>query len=292
MSDDDERTDTAGEKADDEHKPQAHGAAQPPSRARPSAAGRARRIGGGLPTATHRTAPPGNGDPESRADAKTAVSVKKRPARDDAESPADTKAAASAKKRRKAVDATSDDETPAAVKPSKSPRRKTPAWVAWVPAGVFVVVAGVFLALLAVARIGGTSDPSTSTKQRETVLAAAKNCVAATNSYKYTDIDSYEQRGLQCATGTYAKQYKTAVDTLIKKNAPTQKFTQLAQVNVAGVESVTDNGKQWAVLVYGQLNITNASTPKGRIDPFSVVVTMEKPASKWLIGNVRLLSTP
>jgi hypothetical protein len=63
-------------------------------------------------------------------------------------------------------------------------------------------------------------------------------------------------------------------------------------VNTAGIESVTANGKQWNVLIYGQLNITNNQTGKqGRIDPFALVATMESVKGTWLIAKVTLLST-
>lgn len=168
-----------------------------------------------------------------------------------------------------------------------------PGWLTWVPAVAFAAVAVLFLVLLVVDKVGSNGSGPPSSKERQTVMAAAKNCVAATNTYKYTDVDSYERAGLKCATGVYAKQYRTAMDTLIKKNAPTQKFTQIAQINSAGVESVTDDGKQWSALIYGQLNITNRATGKnGRIDPFALVVTMDQVKGKWLISGVKLLSTP
>lgn len=264
---DDERDDPPDDTVDGQVGADTERAAQPVVRARPSAASRARRIGG-LPTAAPRST---HGDKDAAgADAATAVSVEKRPTVAEA--------------------APDEDDAP---RRSRESKRTVPAWLAWLPAAAFVAVAIVFLALLIVSRVGNSGNNITSAKQREIVLAAAKNCVAATNTYKYTDVDSYERAGLACSTGVYAKQYRTAMDTLIKKNAPTQKFTQIAQVNLAGIESVTDNGKQWSALVYGQLNITNVTTGKqGRVDPFSVVVTMEQAGGKWLIGNVRLVSTP
>jgi hypothetical protein len=179
-----------------------------------------------------------------------------------------------------------------AVKEPRGPRKPAPAWLHWVPAAVFTALAVAFVVLLVVDKAGNGTPSNTGSKQRQTVLAGAKNCVAATNTYKYTNVDFYEKAGLKCATGVYAKQYRNAMETLIKKNAPSQKFTQIAQVNTAGIETVTGDGKQWSVLIYGQLNITNTATGKeGRIDPFALVATMEQVKGKWLIAKVRLLST-
>ncbi|MDT4927680.1 MAG: hypothetical protein QOF92_547 [Pseudonocardiales bacterium] len=243
-------------------------AARPP---RPSPASRARRIGGGVstPSTTAPARPPAG--PKSAPTSKSVAMTK--PA---ATLPGDGPA----------------ERGQAPADPAAKPRPPAPAWLNWVPAAVFAALAAAFLVLIIVDKTGNSASSNTSAKQRQTVLAGAKNCVAATNTYKYTNVDFYEKAGLKCATGVYAGQYRNAMDTLIKKNAPTQKFTQIAQVNTAGIESVTANGKQWNVLIYGQLNITNNQTGKqGRIDPFALVATMESVKGNWLIAKVTLLST-
>ena len=62
----------------------------------------------------------------------------------------------------------------------------------------------------------------------------------------------------------------------------------MAQVNKAGISTISSDGKQWVVLIYGQLQITNTSTASGepRIDPVGGVVTMDKVGDKWLVGKV------
>lgn len=273
--------------------------AVPPQKATPpraaSAASRARRIGG-------RVSPSPTGRPDETAVAGDLASSVDTPA-DDGAAPAAKRLSLRKNSGAAGPTAAEPDEAKAKAKAKATPKAEArtgsgrtmtlPSWLTWVPAVAFAAVAVVFLVLLAVDKVGSSGSGPPSSKERETVLAAAKNCVAATNTYKYTNVDSYERAGLKCATGVYAKQYRTAMDTLIKKNAPTQKFTQIAQINSAGVESVTDDGKQWSALIYGQLNITNTATGKnGRIDPFALVATMDQVKGKWLISGVKLLSTP
>ena len=165
----------------------------------------------------------------------------------------------------------------------------------WITAGVLAAAAVAFLVLTLVSRLTGPSGPQVPSAQtREQVLAAAKQCVAVTNTYRYTDVASFRKKGSACTTGQFTKKFQSAVDRFIKPNAPKQKFTQTAQINEAGIEQVSPNGKQWDVLVYGQLNITNSQTgKKGRVDPFAATVTMQQDASKgdkWLIAQLKTLS--
>lgn len=258
-----------------------------------SAASRARRIGGG--TAAVGARPAGAGTTASETDTS---------ATDDTE----VIAAKPAAGKRSAAKPTSKVSVAKLRSDKRAPaddtvvRTKTatpagsgitlPAWVAWVPAAALLVAAIAVLAFFVADHVGGDSSSAPSQKERQTVLAAAKSCVAAMNSYKYTDIDGYERAGTKCTTGTLTTQFRKTVDTLIRKAAPTQKFTQTAQINLAGIEAVTKSGKQWTILVYGQLNITNKNTGKqGRVDPFAVVATMEKPHSSWVVARVKLLSS-
>ncbi|HEV7203620.1 MAG TPA: hypothetical protein VGN18_03360 [Jatrophihabitans sp.] len=164
---------------------------------------------------------------------------------------------------------------------------EVPGWLKWVPAVVLGVVALAMVVVLAVASHGVWWSKPSPSEIRDRVLAAAKSCTAATNTYKYTAIDAAEAAGVKCTSGAYQGQYKKAMDTLIKTNAPKLKFTQTAQINDAGVVSVTPNGRQWSVLLFGQLAITSTQTGKGgRVDPFAAIVQMENVGGKWLIVKI------
>ncbi len=123
--------------------------------------------------------------------------------------------------------------------------------------------------------------------ERGAVLSAAKSCMATMNTYDYRKLDQAETAGVACTTGALTGQYKSAFEKLIKPNAGTEKFTQTAQVNQAGIERVSSDGKQWVVLVFGQLSTTNSRTGSSTptLTPFSARVTMQDAGGKWLVGN-------
>jgi hypothetical protein len=126
---------------------------------------------------------------------------------------------------------------------------------------------------------------------RQRVLAAAKQCVIATNKYDYQTLDADEAAGLKCTTGVQSTRYKTAMEHLIRGPATKLKASQIPQINTAGIESVTANGKQWSIVLYGQLAIHNVNV-KARTDPFAAVVRMDYVLGKWLMSDVATLAEP
>jgi hypothetical protein len=127
---------------------------------------------------------------------------------------------------------------------------------------------------------------------REEMLAAAKTCVAKTNTYKYTELDKYAATVKQCTTGRLTSQINQTISTVIKKYAPTLKATQTAQISRGGIEAVSPQGKQWTVLLFGQLSVVNTNDPKGRTDPFGAQVQMEKVNGKWLMSGLKTIASP
>jgi hypothetical protein len=127
---------------------------------------------------------------------------------------------------------------------------------------------------------------------REQLLAAAKSCVVATNNYTYTNLDGYERTALACTTGALTGKLKTTIESLVKQNAPRLKAKQTAQISRGGIESVSPDGKQWTLLIFGQLSVVNANYPKGRTDPFGAIVRMERVGGKWLMSDLNTVSSP
>jgi hypothetical protein len=167
-----------------------------------------------------------------------------------------------------------------------------PAWLRWAPAGVLTAGALVMAILLVTFSHGVWWAKTSGSVQREKVLAAAKTCVAASNSYKYTQLDAFETKALACATGTFRTQLRTTIEKLIKVNAPQLKASQTAQISRGGIETITKSGQQWTVLLFGQLAVTNTNYPKGRTDPFAAQVRMQKVGGKWLMSDLKTVSTP
>jgi hypothetical protein len=258
---------------------------RPPS-ASAAAARRARRIGGRPVTSagSRAAASPPAEEPVKPPEpvAKKPVKVKKEPV---TEQPVAQRA---------------DKDVGAASEPPAPARAPAPNWLNWAPAAVLSVGALVMAVLILVFSHGVWWGPdpgkpvsaASANVIRERVLAAAKTCVAATNTYKYTDLDTYEAKALDCATGEFVGQLKTTIETLIKVNAPKLKSSQTAQINKGGVEAVTSNGKQWTILLFGQLTVVNTNDPKGRTDPFGAQVRMEKVKGEWLISGLTTVSTP
>lgn len=268
--------------------------------ARPSpaaaAASRARRIGG------RSTPPPATGapgTPREAADSHTAGTSAA------TKSPGSTKSVSTTK----TTSTTKSTSTPAraskatsAAEPDAAGDERARGWLPrtlqWTPPAVLAAGAVAMLIVFAIASHGVwwgrslASGPTAKTTNtiREQVTAAAKSCLAISNTYKYTDIDTFEKNGSACTTGAFTNQFRTAVNTLIKKNAPKLKFAQTAQINKAGIESVT-NG-QWTILLFGQLAVTNVNSPTGRTDPFAALVRMEKAHGNWLIASERMISSP
>lgn len=169
---------------------------------------------------------------------------------------------------------------------------QVPAWLRWAPAGVLGIGVIVMAILLVTFSNGVWWAKPSGNVQREKVLAAAKTCVAQSNTYKYTDLDTFEKKALACATGTFHTQLRTTIERLIKVNAPQLKASQTAQISRGGVEAITSNGHQWTVLLFGQLAVTNTNYPKGRTDPFAAQVRMQKVGGKWLMTDLKTVSTP
>jgi hypothetical protein len=175
-----------------------------------------------------------------------------------------------------------------------------PAWLNWLPAAVLSAGAIGMAVLLLVFSHGVWWGPDpksvpadkSAAVVREQVLAAAKTCVAAANTYQYTDLNSYESKALACTTGEFTNQLRDTIDRLIKVNAPRLKSSQTAQINRGGIEAINDDGTQWTILLFGQLSVTNNDNQQPRTDPFAAQVRMDKTNGKWLIGALTTVSSP
>ena len=161
----------------------------------------------------------------------------------------------------------------------------------WVPALITLVgtaAAIVFIVLGIIASSGVWWGNTTAARNdRGAVLAAAKSCMATMNTYDYRKLDQAEQAGLACTTGTLTSQYRTAFEKVVKPKAGTLKFTQTAQILDAGIETVSKDGSQWTVLVFGQLSTTNSATgtKTPRLDLFSARAVMQRVGTSWKIAN-------
>jgi hypothetical protein len=176
------------------------------------------------------------------------------------------------------------------VAPDESPRRGI---AAWIPAGVLGVAVVTLLVFLVVASHGvywakPNDSSSARTVRQEQVLAAVKKCFAQINSYDYRKLDGLTQKDLACATGTFTADLRHALQTQILPRAPKVKATQTAQINKAGIVSVSPSGDQVVTLIYGQLAQSNTQTAKSspRVDVVGALVTADNVNGTWLISKV------
>jgi hypothetical protein len=287
MTDDDEVRDAAdGDQSDGDQS-----SAQVPRSSAAAAARRARRIAGPA-----RPANPAKAEP---------VNTAKR-------APVETPVEAVSEPEQIVEQVPFDANTPTLIPSAPPPASTGSATARWLPAAVLVAAAVTMIVLLATFShsvwwakpSSATGPPATGTSKggvtgnggavnelRERVLAAAKQCVVATNQYNYKTLDADEAAGAKCTTGVQTSRYKSAMEHLIRKTAIKIKASQVAQINTAGIESVTADGKQWSIVVYGQLAIHNANV-KARTDPFAAVARMDYVNGKWLMADLQTLQEP
>ncbi len=81
---------------------------------------------------------------------------------------------------------------------------------------------------------------------------------------------------------------KTTYTKTLLPEAPVAKATQTAQINYAGIRSVSPDGTQIEILLYGQLAVTNVSTASQgspRYDLVGLLATMNEVGGKWLVAK-------
>jgi hypothetical protein len=178
-----------------------------------------------------------------------------------------------------------DDATPRVV-------AVVPGWLRWLPAEILTAGAVTMAVLMIVFSHGVWWGKTSGNAVREEILAATKTCVAKTNTYKYTELAKYSTAVKECTTGRLTGQINKTISGVIKKYAPTLKATQTAQISRGAIEAVSQDGKQWTVIVFGQLSVVNTNDPKGRTDPFAAQVKMEKVHGKWLMSGLSTVATP
>lgn len=281
MTDDETRDDGTPDAQASDQQALDQQAAQPTRRttAAASAASRARRIGGARPSAAP-TASSGTAPAPSVADGAVGAPTPAAPAEASGAKPV-------------SVGTPETDEKAATDQRTEKDRVtvEVPAWLRWAPAGVLSVCAIVMIVLIVVAGHGTWYSKPSGSAVRDQVLAAAKTCIAATNTYSYQTLTQDEAKGLACATGDWSHQYRKAITTIVRPSATKLKASQSVQINNAGIETISGNGQQWTVVVFGQTKIAQ-SGKKARLDPFSAEVTMRHVGGKWLISKIDTIVNP
>jgi hypothetical protein len=192
---------------------------------------------------------------------------------------------AEAPKREPDATAEPDAESTAAASPA-------PVWLRWLPAGALSLAAVVMLVFFLVVSHGVWWGRASGQTVRDEVLAAAKSCTAATNSWHFNSFAADEAKGVACTTGSRTTDYKKAMEQVIKPLATKLQASQVAQVNYAGISDVSPDGNSWNILVVGQLTIRQKSNPQGRQDPFAALVRMDDVHGQWRMARIQEVAGP
>jgi len=187
--------------------------------------------------------------------------------------PASSRRASALTEERPAGDAEPADRAPAAR------RGRSPRWLAIV-LGV-LVLAGAAALVVAVRLPSGAG----SVGERDQALSAAKTETSLILSYSYTSFDADVAKAKAVLTGRAASDYATAMDKTIKPTAVKVKAVVQAQTDGAGVESVSPDGRQVTVVVFGEQKVTNSSLSAPRTDLFRVRATLDLVSGHWLVSK-------
>ncbi|HEU5271582.1 MAG TPA: hypothetical protein VFU36_16765 [Jatrophihabitans sp.] len=156
---------------------------------------------------------------------------------------------------------------------------RSPLWLA-VLLGVLVLT-GV-AAVVVAARLPSQSG---SGRERDKALAAAKSEVPLILSYNYASFDADVAKAKAQLTGRAVTDYTTAMSQTIKPAAVKVKAVVQAQTDGAGVESVSPDGRQVTVVVFGEQKVTNTSLSAPRTDLFRVRATLDLVGGTWLVSK-------
>ncbi len=131
-----------------------------------------------------------------------------------------------------------------------------------------------------------TSRPlSGSRAQRDQALSTAKSAVPLILSYDYRQFDKNVTSAKARLTGRATTDYVQAMAKTIKPTALKVHAVVRAQTDGAGVESVSDSGRQVTVVVFGEQKVTNTSLSAARIDLFRVRVRLDRVGGQWLVSK-------
>jgi hypothetical protein len=181
-------------------------------------------------------------------------------------------------------------------------RRRTRSRRAFLAAAIAAAVAA-GVATLVVVRAGGgsaapTPAPSTPASAGSgaqlaqpdaatAYLAGAVSDIAAVTSYDYRTLDEALSNGLAVTTGAYRDAYRIAMTGELATSARRNHTVQTFDVLRVGIGSMTADGNEAKVLVFGEEHVTGDTAPAtpGAV-PVTLCATIRRDGSSYLIGDL------
>lgn len=117
-------------------------------------------------------------------------------------------------------------------------------------------------------------------------LATAKAYAVTVTSYDYQNLDRNFGDVLDGATGEFKDQYGGA-SKVLRQLITDAKAKATGTVQDAGIQSATPD--QVEVLVFVDQTITNAVTPRPRLDRNRVLMTLTRHDGRWLVEKLELV---
>jgi hypothetical protein len=162
-----------------------------------------------------------------------------------------------------------------------------------------VVVISVVLALTS----GGSNHPARSVSPRPTstpsganlqyptaatsFLGSAASDIAAITTYDYRHLDDALNTGLAVTTGKYREQYRLALTGDLARTASAEHVVHTFEVLDVGLGTMTANGAQATVLVFGRERITDDTTgPDGQVSPITLTATIKHIGNRYLVSEL------
>lgn len=157
------------------------------------------------------------------------------------------------------------------------------------PGWTLVAVAAVLMVALALADVAlwpGRHHGPARAELRERLLASVDAGIVAVLSYDYRHLDEDAGAAEAHLTGAYRDDYSAAMIKTIKPTAPRVKAVVQGAIGSSAVASVTRDGSQATVLIFGQQTVTNAAQRTPRYDMVSLRVTAQLVRGTWLIAKL------
>lgn len=127
------------------------------------------------------------------------------------------------------------------------------------------------------------ATPAVSPEVRIEALDTARDYAIKLSSFDYRDLDMNREAIAAASTPGFAEKYEEMV-TALTEIVQNGKGEATAEVSHAALENI--DGERATVLLFVDQQAKNVVSPDGRVQPYRMVVTLERSDDRWLVDNV------